>query len=163
MVKFQNYDIVFMEIPKKVSLAINISNCQNNCKKCHSPQLRHDIGKELNILTIDNLLKNNLGIECVIFMGEGNDLNSLLDLSRYIRLKGILTALYSGRNIVEEEIYLNFNYVKIGSYIQELGPINKKNTNQRLYKILLNNNIIEKIDITYKLWKESNKEDKVFS
>jgi anaerobic ribonucleoside-triphosphate reductase activating protein len=163
MLKYENYDIVFMEIPKKVSLAINITNCQNNCKNCHSPQLRDDIGKELTILSLNKLLEENKGIECVIFMGEGNDQTTLLNLAKHIRLNGLIVALYSGREKVEENIYLNFDYIKIGSYKEEFGPLNKETTNQRLYKIILNSNTIKKIDITSELYKKCNKEDKVFS
>jgi anaerobic ribonucleoside-triphosphate reductase activating protein len=155
MIKFENYDIVFMEIPQKVSLAINISNCQNSCENCHSPQLKQDIGKELNIIIIDKLIKKYTGIECIIFMGEGNDKETLLNLAKHIKSKELIVALYSGREDVEEDIYLNFDYLKIGPYKQELGPINKKTTNQKLYKIILNNNKILKVDITQELWKNS--------
>jgi anaerobic ribonucleoside-triphosphate reductase activating protein len=155
MIKFENFDIVFMEIPKRVALAINISNCQNNCLNCHSPQLKHNIGKELNITVLSELIQKNNGIQCIIFMGEGNDKETLLNLAKHIKSKGLLVALYSGREDVEEDIYLNFDYIKIGPYKQELGPINKKTTNQKLYKIILNNNKILKVDITQELWKNT--------
>ena len=45
----------------------------------------------------------------------------------------------------------NFDYVKIGPYMEEFGPLNKETTNQRLYKITKPDNKID--DITYMFWK----------
>ena len=80
-------------------------------------------------------------------MGEGNDREALLNIAQYIRREfpNLKTALYSGRVDVEDEIYDYFDYVKVGPYIESLGPLNSKTTNQRLYK--------NKEDITYKFWK----------
>ena len=36
MLKYANFDIVFQEVPEEVTLAINISNCPNQCPGCHS-------------------------------------------------------------------------------------------------------------------------------
>ena len=36
MLKYANFDIVFQEVPDEVTLAINISNCPNQCVGCHS-------------------------------------------------------------------------------------------------------------------------------
>ena len=47
MIKYTDTQIVFSEIPDEITLAINISNCQNNCPGCHSPYLKQNIGKEL--------------------------------------------------------------------------------------------------------------------
>jgi anaerobic ribonucleoside-triphosphate reductase activating protein len=148
MIKYENYDIVFMEIPDKVSLGINITNCQNNCINCHSSQLRKNFGDELTTTIIDKLLKTYDGIDCVILMGEGNDKKSLLDIALYIKTKGLLTALYSGRDYIEEDIYQYFDYIKIGRYDEKYGALNQKTTNQKLLKV--NNDVIE--DITYMMW-----------
>jgi len=43
----------------------------------------------------------------------------------------------------------DFDYIKIGPYIEEKGPLNNPNTNQRLYEKVGNNHK----DITYKFWK----------
>ena len=49
MLKFKDSYIVFEEIPDRVSLAVNITNCQNNCIGCHSPELRLNNGEELTV------------------------------------------------------------------------------------------------------------------
>ena len=42
-------------------------------------------------------------------------------------------ALYSGRKEVEPELAELFDFLKIGPYIPEYGPLNEPTTNQRLY------------------------------
>ena len=41
--------------------------------------------------------------------------------------------------------------IKLGPYIEDLGPLNSKNTNQRFYKIEEN----KLIDITNLFWKDN--------
>lgn len=128
-------DIVLEEIPRCVTLAVEISNCQGNCAGCHSPFLRNDIGEELTPAAADSLIADNFGVNCFLFLGEGSDRDALLSLARHLRSAhpGIATALYSGRTEVEDELYEVFDYVKVGPYIAESGPLNRKTTNQRLY------------------------------
>jgi anaerobic ribonucleoside-triphosphate reductase activating protein len=37
---------------------------------------------------------------------------------------------------VDDAIWAAFDYVKVGPYVEELGPLNKPTTNQRLYRAL---------------------------
>lgn len=155
MIKYKDCQVVFEEIPNMVSLAINITNCQNNCKGCHTPELRKNIGKELTDKEIDELLKNNDGVNCVILMGEGKDHERVLEISNYIhRRHNLKTALYSGRENVESSILNEFDYVKTGPYIEKYGPLNSKTTNQRLYEIVKKEDgtVLDVIDITSKFW-----------
>lgn len=139
--------VVFEEIPDKVTLAVNISNCQNHCKGCHSPFLVKNIGDCLTKEVIDDLIIKNKGINCFLFLGEGNDKETLYELNQYIKdIYKINTAIYSGRDDVEDEMYDLFDYVKIGSYKEEFGGLNAKTTNQRLF--------YHKEDITYRFWKK---------
>ena len=110
MLKFLNTMVVFEEIPDKISLAVNMTNCQNKCVGCHSPQLRKDIGKELTEEVVDELIKENEGINCFLFMGEGNDKDSLIKMARYIKEKyaSLSLAIYSGRDNVEDDFYKLF-------------------------------------------------------
>lgn len=139
--------VVFEEIPDKVTLAVNISNCQNRCKGCHSSFLIKDIGNELTIDEIDDLLNKNKGVNCFLFLGEGNDKESLYELNNHIKQNypNIETAIYSGRDNVEDELFNKFDYVKVGSYKEEFGALNSKTTNQRLYH--------HRNDITNMFWK----------
>lgn len=152
MIKFKDSYIVFEEIPDRVSLAVNITNCQNNCIGCHSPELRLNNGIELTEEEIDKLIGENYGVDCFLFMGEGKDRERLIELAKYIKHNyNLKVAIYSGRNNVEFDFYEVFDYIKVGEYKEEYGPLNKETTNQRLYEITSNN----VIDITSKFWNKS--------
>ena len=153
MIKYSDSFVVFEEIPDKVSLALNITNCANNCPGCHSPELALDMGQELTEDTIDRLINENAGANCFLFMGEGRDYKRLLELAMYIKEKYpyMAVGVYSGRDEVEDEYYKVFDYVKVGPYKEDLGPLNKRTTNQRLYKMVDG----VKTDITERFWKNS--------
>lgn len=154
MLKYVDYDIVFQEIPDEVSLAINLSNCPHRCEGCHSPQLQSDIGEPLDEKVITQLLeKYGDGITCVCFMGGDSAPDEVCRLAEFIRLftnDKIKTAWYSGCKVLNTDTALHsFNYIKLGPYIEHLGPLNKKTTNQKLFKISQG----KYQNITYKMWK----------
>ncbi|MCF0176668.1 MAG: anaerobic ribonucleoside-triphosphate reductase activating protein [Bacteroidales bacterium] len=128
-------DIVLEEIPDKVTLAIEISNCQGSCIGCHSPFLKTDIGEELTADIVDSLVSRNFGINCILLLGEGRDRDALTALAGQMRTRhpSLELALYSGRRKVEPELFELFDYVKVGPYMAEYGPLNSRTTNQRLY------------------------------
>ena len=143
--------VVFSEIPDQICLAINISGCPHKCLGCHSPYLRDDIGEELTSPVLEKLIKKNQGITCVLFMGGDSDKEYLTTLSSYITGFCLLVGWYSGEDYLDLDIYKkHFDYIKVGSYKKEMGPLNCKTTNQRLYKIINRENIK---DITYRFWK----------
>lgn len=139
MVKFVDYDIVFQEIPDEVTLAVNLSGCPYRCKGCHSPQLQEDIGTELDESTLNGLMQTyGKSITCICFMGGDTDAGQLYRLADFVRKSRegkIKTAWYSGSDRLTEFCADHFDFVKTGPYIQTLGGLDKKTTNQRLYKI----------------------------
>lgn len=137
--------VVMEEIPDRVSLAVDISNCRGNCVGCHSPFLKQDVGEELTAEIIDRLLADNFGVNCFLFLGEGQDPQAILSLAAHVRELGLDVALYSGREEVEDEFWDAFDYLKLGPYRPECGPLNKRTTNQRLYH--------HGKDITERFWK----------
>lgn len=141
-------DIVLEEIPDRVSLAVEISNCRGNCIGCHSPFLKKDLGDELTAEAVEKLLKTNFGVNCFLFLGEGNDPEALKAIAYYLRSSHpeLELALYSGRESVEDELFEIFDFVKVGPYIKEFGPLNEKTTNQRLY--------YHRADITSSFWRK---------
>lgn len=144
--------VVIEEIPDKVTLAVEISNCKGNCIGCHSPFLKEDVGTELTEDVIDRLFDDNFGVDCFLFLGEGRDMPRIIVLAGYIkRTRGVSVALYSGRTEVEDEVFGAFDYVKVGPYIAEYGPLNSRTTNQRLYKV--SHDPLVLTDITYRFWR----------
>ena len=151
MLKYVDTKVVFQEVPDEVTLAINISNCPCQCKGCHSSYLAQDIGTELTFNEVRKLIKKNSGISCIAFMGGDSEPKRIDALASFVtnhyQLK---VAWYSGRQELSKEIDLqNFDAIKLGPYIEELGPLNSRTTNQRFYKV----NGKELVDITSKFWK----------
>ncbi len=151
MLKYVDTKIVFQEIPDEITLCINISNCPCHCEGCHSSYLAEDIGTPLTFEELNKLIEDNKGISCIAIMGGDSNPLEVSNIAFYIKsiLDNLKVAWYSGRQELSKDIDLkNFNFIKLGPYIKELGPLNSKTTNQRFYKV--NNNQL--IDITKKFW-----------
>lgn len=155
MLKYHSTYIGFREIPDEVSLCINLTNCPNNCIGCHSPHLREDIGTELSNDEVLNLIKANSGITCICFMGGDNDTETLKNLAILVKqvFKNIKTAWYSGKDyLMNLSTNHAFDYVKIGPYIKEFGPLDSKTTNQQLFKFDWEKCTLK--NITYRFWND---------
>lgn len=157
MLKFVTSDVVFQEIPDEVTLAIDISNCPCHCKGCHSPFLWKDEGA---VLTEDSLVELIMPYEgeltCIGFMGGDIAPLEVAGLAAFVRKRfnGTLkTAWYSGRQTLPEGLDATvFDYVKLGPYIEEKGPLKEETTNQRMYRI--NRATGKWEDITYRFWRK---------
>lgn len=162
MLKYVDAKVVFAEVPDEVTLAINISNCPWHCKGCHSPYLQDNIGIVLfsyvshDMKALNYLINNNKGITCVAFMGGDANTKEIDLCAAYVKLNTDLkVAWYSGRQELSRDINLgNFDYIKLGPYREEFGPLNSKTTNQRMYKVAEKNGSYGLVDITNKFWKE---------
>ena len=152
MLKYVDTKVVFAEIPDEITLAINISGCPCNCKGCHSSYLAEDIGEPLDLQHLTNLIDSNKGITCVGLMGGDANPSEVDDIAQDIKeyYPELKVGWYSGRQELSKDIELsNFDYIKLGPYKEEFGPLNSKTTNQRFYKV----NGKELIDITSRFWK----------
>lgn len=149
MVKYVSYDVVFQEIPDEVTLAISLSNCPNACKGCHSSHLMGDVGEELSKEVLAELLKSyGSAITCVCFMGGDAAPSEIESLIRYVKTNySLKTAWYSGRERFPDDMS-NFDYIKLGPYVDSLGGLKSIKTNQRLYK--LSDGVCK--DITHMFW-----------
>lgn len=156
--KYTETLVTFSEIPDEIALCINISGCPIRCPDCHSKYLWEDIGKDLTRESLFDIIKKNEGITCVCFMGGDASPKEIDYLADYIKRKfpQLKVAWYSGKEKISKNINLyNFNYIKIGSYVKEKGPLNEPTTNQHLYQ-LIHTSVpsVILVDITYRFWKE---------
>lgn len=160
MLKYVDTLVTFSEVPDEVTLCINISNCPIRCPECHSKYLWEDVGTPLNKEELFKLIKQNEGISCVCFMGGDRAVNSINILAKAVKdnFDNLRVAWYSGQDHIDKELdTYYFDYIKIGSYKPEFGPINNPNTNQVL---LARGNVLNKMDanshtfydITDKFW-----------
>lgn len=134
-----SHAISFQEVPDEISLVLNISNCGLSCDGCHSPELQKDIGTVLTTEFLDSLIeKHSQYITCLCFMGgyRPNDFKGLYDLIYHLRSKktNLKLALYTGYNLDFDLMStLMLDYIKAGPYIKNLGGLNSKETNQRMF------------------------------
>ena len=157
MLKFTDIQVTFAEVPDEITLCINISNCPCHCEGCHSAYLAKDIGELLSEAGLTLLIEANRGISCVAFMGGDVNPEEINLYAAFIKgmYPGIKVAWYSGRQELSKDIDLmNFDYIKLGPYDEDKGPLNKKTTNQKFYKVFhFSTGRCELIDITHKFWK----------
>jgi len=146
LTKYDGYYITFQEVPNEISLTFTITNCPHACKGCHSPWLRNDVGRYLKEDILSIISKYDEMITCVCFMGEGNDIDELISLSKEIEYK---TAIYVGLDNISEWM-LNFDYVKVGHFEESLGGLDNPSTNQKMYKTIND----KFVDITYEFNKK---------
>lgn len=164
MLKYANFDIVFQEVPDEVTLAINISNCPNQCVGCHSKYLWEDVGYTLDKEALDELVdKYKSGITCVCFMGGDAEPYDVANLAMHVKNKyqNMKTAWYSGKNELPPAFHEEtFDYIKTGRYDENFGPLNSLTTNQRMIKRLADGRVK---DITNRFQKVENEKLKVES
>ena len=143
------------EVPDEISLIIPLAGCGHHCRGCHSPEYQDETkGVDLTVSVLEHLLEDYRDkCSCVcIFGGEhgSNTLSLICDLALSM---GYTTALYSGYNKLWDIPYTvlkKLDYLKLGEYVQELGGLAEKTTNQRMYRI--DEFGIPK-DITKEFWK----------
>lgn len=155
--KYVDVKVVFSEIPDEITLAINISGCSVRCPDCHSKYLWEDIGESLNRDSLYTLINNNKGITCVAFMGGDSDVDYMQSLFYLVKSKypNLKVAWYSGVDRLLTNVDTEYlDYIKVGPYIKDNGPLNNHNTNQRMYKVhRTNEGSTLLINITNKFWK----------
>lgn len=156
MLRYVNAVVTFAEIPDEITLCINISNCSIHCEDCHSKYLWEDIGESLDLQHLTDLIDTNTGITCVCIMGGDANPSEVDGIAQDIKeyYPGLKVGWYSGKQELSKDIDLcNFDYVKLGPYIKNKGPLNSKTTNQVMLEIEVVQNKVFKKDITSKFWK----------
>lgn len=159
MLRVASFDIVFQEIPGEVTFVVNLSGCPNKCPGCHSPHLQENIGETLSDSLFTSLIERyGQSVTCICFMGGDNDpgeVERLALLAKEVTGNRLKAAWYSGRqNFPDNCRWKNFDYVKLGPYIETLGGLDCGTTNQRFYRVING----EKTDITSVFLKKTSRE-----
>lgn len=153
MLKYVNTGVVFQEIPDEVTLAVNISNCPCRCPGCHSRYLWGDVGEPLTPMVLDGFIREyGDDITCICFMGGDSEPEYVDMLARYVHkaYPKMKVGWYSGRTRISSAVNkADFDYIKVGPYIEHLGCLKSRTTNQRLYKRASGDGFT---DITYRFW-----------
>lgn len=154
--KYAETRIVFSEVPNEISLAITISNCKWGCRNCHSSYLLKDEGNELTPEKFEKMLTKMDGITCVCLMGGDRKENITLvnSLFTIAKTQGLKTCWYIGSAVFPYGLNLhNVDFIKLGQYNENLGPLTSKTTNQKFLKLDWVNDTLNVKDMTYLFWK----------
>lgn len=139
MIRYHNFDIVFAEFPGETTLALNLTGCPNRCPGCHSAHLQADTGRELDERELLGLLDvYGRSVTCVGFMGGDAAPHEVARLAEAVRRAwpALHTGWYSGRDALPEGLAPGtYDYIKLGPWIAERGPLTSLSTNQRLYRV----------------------------
>lgn len=135
MLRYIEAEISTLEVPGETSLCIYISGCIHKCAGCHYPELqRTDYGIPLRdgLPLLIQIYGNR--VSCVCFLGDGSpkDREELVGYAETVHAMGLSSCLYSGQSKFEEWMAV-FDYVKVGPYVESLGPLTMKGTNQKMY------------------------------
>lgn len=154
MLHYVEFGLSYMEVPGEVALCIYISGCSNRCVSCHYQELQQVDAGELLATYFEQILDlYHEYATCVCFMGEGDSSEeSRTEMLSYVKECGkhdYKTCLYSGRDTIIEDWMKQFDYVKVGSYREEFGPLTSETTNQWMWKRISDN---EFEDITFRFW-----------
>jgi anaerobic ribonucleoside-triphosphate reductase activating protein len=149
--------IGLQEIPQEISLIIPLAGCGHNCLDCHSPHYQIATnGEELTIEKFKELLdKYKNKVSCICFFSGEHEERQLLNFILLSKTYNLKTALYSGFELFELEenfksnILIELDYLKTGQYIRQVGGLDCKTTNQKLWEIKDNNYI----NITKQFWR----------
>lgn len=140
MLKYQKFDIVFQEVPNEITIAFSIVGCDLRCVNCHSQELwDKSAGKELSEEVFEYFITSYWNyLTCVCFFGgewQEEDLISLFNIAHKYNLK---ICLYTGREDVSDNIKKHLTYLKTGAYIEKLGNLKSKDTNQVFMNVKTN-------------------------
>ena len=142
--KIYNKEISFLEVPDEINLTFFVHGCKLACYNCFwKSDMKH---YELTINDYKELLnKYKNKVTCITFLGGEWDTNII----EYLKLAkhDYKTCLYTGLNYNEfinkhKDIIEHLDYLKVGRYIEELGALDSKTTNQQLI-YLIDNKIIK--------------------
>ena len=139
-----NITVSLNELPNHIAVAIELGNCKQRCKGCHSEWLSIPLPKsswmELETLMyeVNKHIKN--GADAIVLMDGTNNGVSPDDLVEAINILSHYApiGIFSGlpvkaaiHEVLKEEAKLSF--LKVGDYKEKLGGLASKTTNQRFF------------------------------
>jgi anaerobic ribonucleoside-triphosphate reductase activating protein len=137
---YSEIEVVLQEVPSEISICFTITGCKLNCKGCHSPHLwKKGSGEKLTEEKYLQILRKYKEFaSCVLFMGGEWHRQELVQNLKTAKNMGYSTCLYTGLEKVDKEILSKLTWIKTGSWIQELGGLDCKTSNQRFIEVKTN-------------------------
>lgn len=137
--------VTLNEIPNHIAVAIELGNCKQKCKGCHSPWLSFSLPKSKWMELEDVMRKVNeqvkKGANAIVIMGGTHNGVSTEDLIEAINVLACYApvGLYSGLTddaAIHHHLKDNskLKWLKTGGFVMKLGGLTSPRTNQRFYE-----------------------------
>lgn len=134
--------VTMNEVPDHLAFYIEMGNCKQKCKGCHSPHLWNTVDNPMSIEELEFLAYDaiNKGANAIVLMGGTTNGIPYPHLVRLIdKLSQIApVCLYSGSDDYKQDMLIaittQLTWLKIGSYQEELGGLSSKTSNQKFYR-----------------------------
>lgn len=129
--------VTFTEIPNQMVAFFEVGNCTMKCRGCHSQHLWGD--KDAHYMGVEDFLEyaNKEMVQGILLMGgytNGIAKDEVLEniikpLSEHYPI-----GMYHGGDSLDLKYAQPLEWLKVGSYIEHKGGLDKPTTNQRFYK-----------------------------
>lgn len=125
--------ISLLEVPGEISLTLGVSGCPHKCPGCSWAE-EDTAGDIVTIHGFSDKLEYFKGAVTVVTFLGGEWLDDIEEFLQVAKDKGFKTCLYTGLEHVDIDTTL-LDYLKVGSWKQELGGLDAETTNQRFIKV----------------------------
>ncbi len=97
--------------------------------------MAEDIGKPLTLEAYEQLLDDNIGaINGICFLGGDHCEDQLIELLESPKTPKY-RCVYTGSKDISDRLKSHLTHYKVGPWIEKLGPLSSKTTNQRFYEL----------------------------
>ena len=134
--------ITLNEVPDHIAFYVELGECTQHCKGCHSPHLWCALESKTDLEDLLALAQDAVdkGAKAIVLMGGTTNGLSRDDIITIINTLDWVApvCLYSGSD--DEDVNMDIAYhsnlmwIKTGSYKEELGGLQSPKTNQRFYR-----------------------------
>lgn len=134
--------ITLNEVPDKIAFYIELGECTQHCKGCHSSHLWKNVQTKTPLKTLVKMTDEAMdkGAQAIVLMGgttNGIAKDTLINIINTLSFVAPV-CLYSGSDDTDlnESIALgsHLKWIKTGSYKEALGGLRSPKTNQHFYR-----------------------------
>lgn len=138
--KISSIETSFLDYPKLTTMLVFMSGCSLRCPNCHNPALQdQNIGSEVTMEELKHELIKRPLCRSITFSGgdplfQSETLISFCkELSRVAKI-----GVYTGKSLKEVPVELlrYISFLKTEPYIEKLGGIAEKTTNQKCWDVI---------------------------